>query len=353
MIRPGMDFRSFIWAVNTEEKFLNMDGFNEVKRPFVDVFSCPVCGTIYELKVPEYCRTCSWNLSVFPELIDESERMKVWEKEQIRLHWARQVWQNYQSVFEEFYKVSQAFSGETCLPLIPTKIGQKKSGNDKISKKSLQKKLEFLQSKVETDFSKILDYLEEIRLTNDRSFGLILEKLEGVITTSSQQEVWSEVGIDYQPLIRLLSTEKWKKADGKTWEILLQIAGREEEGWLGLEEISHLPVTDLRTIDYLWQYYSQGHFGLGIQSDIWKSVHYDYAELCERVGWLDRENWKYYEELSFNLKSPVGQLPILAWRKRSCYGVGAKMATDLFAIWMEKWEVCVNFSRKNGRINDE
>ncbi|MEG5025749.1 GUN4 domain-containing protein [Microcoleus sp. AT8-B1] len=67
---------------------------------------------------------------------------------------------------------------------------------------------------------------------------------------------------------------KWRKADEYTWAIMLQIAFREEEGWLSGEDIAKFPCTDLRTIDQLWEYYSSGLFGLSVQQEIWESDRY-------------------------------------------------------------------------------
>lgn len=104
--------------------------------------------------------------------------------------------------------------------------------------------------------------------------------------------------MDYRQLTKLLETGKWRKADEHTWEILLQIAVREDEGWLSAADIDGFPLTDLRTIDKLWQQHSSGRFGFTVQQQIWESTAGNYTQLCDRLGWRVKENWKYYSELS-------------------------------------------------------
>ncbi|WP_293352642.1 MULTISPECIES: GUN4 domain-containing protein [unclassified Microcoleus] len=123
--------------------------------------------------------------------------------------------------------------------------------------------------------------------------------------------------MDYRQLTKLLETGKWRKADEHTWEILLQIAVREDEGWLSAADIDCFPPTDLRTIDKLWQQHSSGRFGFTVQQQIWESTAGNYTQLCDRVGWRVKENWKYYSELSFSENAPPGHLPVTAWRHRS------------------------------------
>lgn len=118
----------------------------------------------------------------------------------------------------------------------------------------------YLQSQLEW----VLYRLEQL---NPEFIATTLLRLEEKIgALPDQTPAISEVGMDYRQLTKLLETGKWRKADEHTWEILLQIAVREDEGWLSAADIDSLPPTDLRTIDKLWQQPSSGRFGLTVRT---------------------------------------------------------------------------------------
>ncbi|NET17291.1 MAG: hypothetical protein F6K08_32990, partial [Okeania sp. SIO1H6] len=102
--------------------------------------------------------------------------------------------------------------------------------------------------------------------------------------------------------------------------------------------------SDLLTIDWLWEYYSNGLFGLNVQQRIWESVSGEYGDFCDRVGWRNGESWKYYDELSFNLQALEGHLPVIIWRRRACYGVGKMIAPETFLAFISRLTIC-NSSR--------
>ncbi|MBC6424722.1 MAG: GUN4 domain-containing protein [Hormoscilla sp. SP12CHS1] len=64
----------------------------------------------------------------------------------------------------------------------------------------------------------------------------------------------------YHRLRDLLLAGKWEKADVETLRVMLQVAGRLEEGWLENDQIENFPCEDLRAIDKLWVKYSNGRF---------------------------------------------------------------------------------------------
>lgn len=117
----------------------------------------------------------------------------------------------------------------------------------------------------------------------------------------------SNVDYEYTELERLLSQEKWKEADEETARCMLQVAEREQEGWLRVEDIERFPCTDLRTIDQLWVQYSNGKFGFSVQKKIYQSlggtkeynreVSYEFGK---KVGWYINERWEIvnYEKIS-------------------------------------------------------
>jgi hypothetical protein len=73
-------------------------------------------------------------------------------------------------------------------------------------------------------------------------------------------------------LADLLASGRWKEADEETLKILLQVADREKEGWLGVASIENFPCEDLLAIDQLWLKSSDGRFGFSVQKQIWKSL---------------------------------------------------------------------------------
>jgi hypothetical protein len=128
----------------------------------------------------------------------------------------------------------------------------------------------------------------------------------------------SETGIDYTELRDLLAAGKWKEADQETAQRMCEVMGRQQEGWLRVEDIQQFPCADLRTIDQLWVKYSDGKFGFSVQKTIWEeegrptSSWKNWDRFCVRVGWKDRQPTRYveYQELNFSLpNSPRGELP--------------------------------------------
>jgi hypothetical protein len=88
----------------------------------------------------------------------------------------------------------------------------------------------------------------------------------------------SKKNIDYRPLMSLLQTQQWEKADRETQEKVAQLLGSfypvpDPSGlltpWLPkATDISKIPCTDLLTIDLLWTKFSEGRFGFNVQRRI-------------------------------------------------------------------------------------
>jgi hypothetical protein len=275
------------------------------------MFLCPVCSFEYsDRNPPENCQVCGWDLTDGKSEIDKK-----------RLEWAQETWRKLQDLQS---KVSNKPKKKrvTVADLLP-KIQNIESELEasKIERENLQNQLEW-----------VLYYLETI---NPERLTETVSRLDGWLErTETENPPLSEVGMDYTPLMELLAAGDWKAADEYTWQILLYVMGREGEGWLTGEDIGQFPATDLRTIAYYWEYYSGGLFGLKMQREIWESADRDYGQFCDRVGWRDGDNWKYYEELQFNLNAPPGHLPVFAWRRRACYGVGTGTAAEGLSLWM-------------------
>ncbi|MEM1171767.1 MAG: GUN4 domain-containing protein [Cyanobacteria bacterium P01_H01_bin.35] len=127
-------------------------------------------------------------------------------------------------------------------------------------------------------------------------------------------ELKSDVGYDYTNLKKLLSEGKWREADEETARCLLQVAGRQEESWLRVEDIEKFPCTDLGTIDQLWIKYSNGKFGFSVQKEILGGTRKYNEEVWQafgnKVGWFQGGKWLYYFDLTFSLDTDyMGHLP--------------------------------------------
>ena len=125
----------------------------------------------------------------------------------------------------------------------------------------------------------------------------------------------------YQRLEALLAAGKWQEADKETTKVMLQVAGREKEGYLDVQSIDNFPCEDLRAIDRLWVKYSQGRFGFSVQKRIYQSLggtrKYNsevWEKFGDRVGWREGDRWLYYNDLTFNLTAKEGHLPVLRIR---------------------------------------
>ncbi|VXD25608.1 GUN4-like family [Planktothrix serta PCC 8927] len=118
----------------------------------------------------------------------------------------------------------------------------------------------------------------------------------------------------YQKLQQLLAAGQWKEADQETATVMLQVAGREEDGYLNVDSINNFPCEDLRTIDQLWVKYSMSRFGFSVQKKIWLEFggKVDYETECklgDRVGWRKNGSWMNHHDLTFTLQAPTGHLP--------------------------------------------
>ena len=133
---------------------------------------------------------------------------------------------------------------------------------------------------------------------------------------------------DYRKLRSLLIAQKWAEADIETDRLMLEIAGRQIERYLDIEQIENFPIAELKTIDYLWTKYSSGRFGFSVQKRIYQSLGGNdiynekiWEEFGYCIGWVSEEKryfnlgrrrcleWKDFDQLTFNLNAPKGHLP--------------------------------------------
>lgn len=142
-------------------------------------------------------------------------------------------------------------------------------------------------------------------------------------------------------LTDLLASGRWKEADEETLRIMLQVAGREKEGWLDVQSIKEFPCEDFRAIDQFWLKSSDGRFGFSVQKQIWKSVggkfnanDQIYEAFSDRVGWRVNNSWLQVDRLSFTSSAPDGHLPAVAVR------LGG-LSWGVTGFWWEKREAYV------------
>ena len=138
----------------------------------------------------------------------------------------------------------------------------------------------------------------------------------------------SAVGVNYTKLRDLLAAQKWKEADLETEERMLEVAGRESEGYFQVEDVESFPCQDLGTIDKLWLKYSNGKFGFSVQKQIYQGLggtkEYDlkvWISFGDKVGWRKEGKWLSYDGLTFSDQHYTGHLPTVPGAVR--FGVDA------------------------------
>ncbi|PSN13792.1 hypothetical protein C7293_14545 [filamentous cyanobacterium CCT1] len=142
------------------------------------------------------------------------------------------------------------------------------------------------------------------------------EELRGLLTQHWPQgrlEMPSEQGVDYEPLQDLLIKQDFETADRLTLAKLCELAGPTavKRKWVYFTEVEQFPVVDLRTIDRLWQAYSEGKFGFSVQRRIWLSLGQNWDKLWPRLAWKDDNIWtRYPGGFVWDLSAPDGHLPL-------------------------------------------
>lgn len=141
--------------------------------------------------------------------------------------------------------------------------------------------------------------------------GIVTQFLPGL--SQPIDDLSSAVGVDYTKLQHFLAAQNWKAADEETWGVLCQGLGHAKRCYLHAQELKQLPSQDLRTIDRLWVKYSQGRFGFSVQTRIYEEVEGDYAQFCDRLGWLTYNPHHPSVGFRFNRSAPIGHLPSRIW----------------------------------------
>ncbi|AJY45794.1 GUN4 domain-containing protein [Martelella endophytica] len=119
-----------------------------------------------------------------------------------------------------------------------------------------------------------------------------------------------------------LAAGDFKAANTEASEIVLQLANRTNEGWLGTDDVERLPCADLVYMDALFMNASGGRFGLSAQEKVLATLDEKGETTLSRtpdrldafgsaVGWRRDGRWLTYDEMSFApADAPVGHLPV-------------------------------------------
>jgi hypothetical protein len=115
--------------------------------------------------------------------------------------------------------------------------------------------------------------------------------------------------VKYAKLEQLLAAQQWQAADEETFAILSMLCGLTSDR---IVKIGNISCYELHMLDLLWQKYSHGRFGFGVQQRIWQqlcaaesieihsSQHQQWQKLCDRLGW---------NHTGEALKIPAGHFP--------------------------------------------
>ena len=140
-------------------------------------------------------------------------------------------------------------------------------------------------------------------------------------TVESESEQYDAVFLNCKHLEKLLELGQFKDADYETKRLLLELADREQEGWLRPEDVKNFPPQALSAINLLWIKHSNGRFGFGIQSTIWRKLDCKSSpsistqtnseeKFGQAVHWLKGSSWLFpWDSFNYSLQAPLGSLP--------------------------------------------
>jgi hypothetical protein len=144
-------------------------------------------------------------------------------------------------------------------------------------------------------------------------------------TTQSKVEPEQKQSVEFflncEKLDKLLELGKLKDADHETKRLLLELAGREKEGWLLPEDVKALSPQALSAIDQLWTKYSNGRFGFSVQSKIWRMLGCESSDsistqtisenkFAQSVHWRVGSRWlSPWDSFNYGIQAPQGSLP--------------------------------------------
>ncbi|MTJ51732.1 Clp protease [Anabaena sp. UHCC 0253] len=145
--------------------------------------------------------------------------------------------------------------------------------------------------------------------------GEIIKSFSNIQAPIQTDDLASEKGIDYTRLRDLLTAHNWKEADKETYEVMIKAVGKKSGDWFTSDELLNFPCKDLRTIDQLWEKYSNGRFGFSVQKEIYLSVggklDGDYDPEAWR-GFMGQVGWN--DSITYDIFTRRGHLPYDTFR---------------------------------------
>ncbi|MEL6321326.1 MAG: GUN4 domain-containing protein [Cyanobacteria bacterium J06626_14] len=183
--------------------------------------------------------------------------------------------------------------------------------------------------------------IEEQLQNVPKIFDAIESLAQRVVRLESDIRLNAEV-YRYQALRDLLEAKKWRLADDETIRIILDLTGESDLEVLEPQQVANMSCNDLRVIDQLWQRYSDGRYGFGVQLAIYQEEGGTVAStiaqdqdiiirLGKRVGWYEDESWLQCDQLNYAGQAPDGCLPARWWNSP----FGAKMTNTFFRRLLE------------------
>ena len=134
------------------------------------------------------------------------------------------------------------------------------------------------------------------------------------ITFNNWFITYSDVYIVYDELQLMLLEQNFEAADRLTSSYLRKLAGKlaEKRGYVFYSEVNNMSGIDLKTLDRLWNIYSNGRFGFSNQAKILKSVGKRYELLWPKIGWKKDGVWtRYPSSFCWTLEAPDGHMPLI------------------------------------------
>ncbi len=178
----------------------------------------------------------------------------------------------------------------------------------------------------EVGHSILMAFLQEQQTTPTLATGRVYQWLRRLAPTTAPVATFLEryfpqgiyplsplCQVDHSPVQLALGQEDFETADRLTLEKLCELAGPNalKRKWLYFTEVNSLPVTDLQTLDELWQIYSEGRFGFSRQRELWIGLGRDWDRLWPKIAWKDENIWtRYPGGFIWDLSAPVGHLPL-------------------------------------------
>ena len=190
----------------------------------------------------------------------------------------------------------------------------------------------------------------------DSPIPLPSEAIPHSSSSLTEDDLSSEIGIDYTHLQGLLRASRWQESDRETADQMLKVIGKESWWEVKKADMLNFPCTDLKTINQLWIKYSSGQFGFSVQKQIYVKCgaksdgktpnHSAWTTFCDQVGWRLDERYISYDEVAFNISAPIGHLPSVWWGGGIGWWHGVEWSYDeggcvtCFSSWTWRLVMC-------------